>query len=64
MMHLIEGLVVDMTEIKEQMVDDQGWYWTGTWQRMEQAADTEIESGSLLGFDGMQDAVRYLNDQV
>ena len=64
MMHLIEGLVVDMTEIKEQMMDDQGWYWTGEWQKLEQAADTDISQGNLLSFNNMEAALTHLNNQA
>ena len=64
MMHLIEGLVVDMTEIKEQMMDDQGWYWTGEWQAMEQTADTDISQGNLFSFNNMEAALTHLNNQT
>lgn len=44
----------------EIFVDDQSWYWSNMWQRMEDEADEALSLGNMEGFDNMEDFIRSL----
>jgi antitoxin (DNA-binding transcriptional repressor) of toxin-antitoxin stability system len=43
---------------------DQDWYWTPEWQRMEGEADEEIAAGRLRHFSSGEEFLDYLGRQV
>jgi antitoxin PrlF len=42
---------------------DQTWFWSARWQRMEKAAQADLESGNVLEFDNVHEALTAL-DQI
>jgi antitoxin PrlF len=39
---------------------DQAWFWTERWQQMEREAQAEIDSGDVIEFETIDDAVEFL----
>jgi AbrB family looped-hinge helix DNA binding protein len=39
---------------------DQAWFWTERWQRLERAAQAEIDAGKTVKFDDIDSALAYL----
>lgn len=46
---------------EEGIPDDQAWFWTPEWQAMEREADDAETKGDYLDFDGVGEAIKYLN---
>jgi hypothetical protein len=44
--------------------EDQTWFWTDEWQAMEREADEAIESGEYIEFENIDEATKYLHEQV
>lgn len=44
--------------------EDQAWFWTDEWQAMEREADESMESGDYVEFGNMDEAIKYLHEQV
>ena len=44
--------------------DDQAWYWTEEWQKMEREADEAIANGDYLEFDNVEDLIAELHSHV
>jgi AbrB family looped-hinge helix DNA binding protein len=42
---------------------DQAWFWSERWQRMEKAAQADIESGNVVEYETAHDAISAL-DQI
>lgn len=42
---------------------DQAWFWSARWQRMENTAQADLDSGNVVEFDNVNDALSAL-DQV
>jgi AbrB family looped-hinge helix DNA binding protein len=42
---------------------DQAWFWSERWQRMEKAAQADIESGKVVEYETAHDAISAL-DQI
>jgi len=40
---------------------DQAWFWSERWQRMEKAAQAELDSGEVVAFDSLEDALTALD---
>jgi hypothetical protein len=40
---------------------DQAWFWSERWQRMEKAVQTELDSGEVVAFDTLEDALTALD---
>ena len=54
-------LVVEAVQI---IPPDQAWFWTERWQKMERAAQNEIDAGREQEFESAQDAVKALNSSA
>ncbi len=39
---------------------DQAWFWTERWQRMEREAQTDIDSGRVLRYSNVDEAIEEL----
>jgi AbrB family looped-hinge helix DNA binding protein len=42
---------------------DQTWFWSARWQRMEKAAQDDLDSGDVVEYDNVNDALVAL-DQI
>jgi AbrB family looped-hinge helix DNA binding protein len=42
---------------------DQTWFWSARWQRMERAAQADLDSGNVVEYDNVHDALGAL-DQI
>ena len=42
--------------------EDQKWFWTKEWQKMEQEADEDITNGDYVEFEDMNEAINYLKN--
>ncbi len=40
---------------------DQAWFWSTRWQRMERAAQADLDSGDVVAFDNVDAALAALN---
>jgi AbrB family looped-hinge helix DNA binding protein len=40
---------------------DQAWFWNERWQRMEKAAQADIESGNVVEYETAHDAISALD---
>lgn len=43
---------------------DQTWFWSARWQRMEKAAQADLESGNVVEYDNVNDALTALDDMA
>ena len=53
-----EGLV------PEGVPDDQRWFWTPEWQAGEREVDEQLANGEYVEFDTIEEAIKYLHEQV
>jgi hypothetical protein len=44
--------------------EDQAWFWTDEWQAMEREVDEALAKGDYVEFQNMDEAIKYLHDQV
>lgn len=44
--------------------EDQTWFWTEEWQAKEREADEDEKVGRYVEFDNVEDAIKYLHEQV
>jgi hypothetical protein len=44
--------------------EDQSWFWTPEWQAMEQEADEAATKGEFVEFENVDEAIKYLHEQV
>jgi len=42
--------------------EDQSWYWTEAWQKMERKADEDIDKGNYVTFNSMDDFIASLDN--
>lgn len=49
---------------EEAVFDDQSWYWTPEWQAAEKEADEDIAAGRVQRFDNIDDAIKFLHQQI
>ncbi|PIZ55734.1 hypothetical protein COY23_04320 [bacterium (Candidatus Torokbacteria) CG_4_10_14_0_2_um_filter_35_8] len=53
------------TDIKQNIIEDQMWYWSKRWQKIEKEADKDIKKGRLVGpFDSTEEAIKTLKRMV
>jgi antitoxin PrlF len=39
---------------------DQAWFWSARWQRLEKAAQADLDSGNVLEYETVHDAINAL----
>lgn len=44
--------------------EDQEWYWSEKWQKMEREADEALARGEFVDFEDIEDAIAYLHRQT
>jgi hypothetical protein len=44
--------------------EDQAWFWTKEWQAMEREVDEALAKGDYVEFQNIDEAIRYLHEQV
>lgn len=44
-----------------QLNNDQSWYWTSEWQRMETEADEDLRTGQYRDFDSIDEMIDFLD---
>jgi AbrB family looped-hinge helix DNA binding protein len=40
---------------------DQAWFWSARWQRLEKAAQEDLEAGAVVEFEDVNDALKALD---
>ena len=49
---------------REQTIDpEQAWFWSERWQQMEQAAQSDIDSGRVIQYNSIEEALDALKSQ-
>ena len=42
------------------MCNDQAWFWSDYWQKLEQEAQEDIDAGRVFCFDNVEEAIAEL----
>ncbi|MBL7163712.1 MAG: AbrB/MazE/SpoVT family DNA-binding domain-containing protein [Anaerolineales bacterium] len=68
-LHEGDDLVFRINEKGELMIErvltvpqDQAWFWSERWQKMEQEAQADIEAGRVSRYEGVDGAIEALED--
>jgi hypothetical protein len=56
----LERMIILAQTINEFYVNEQDWYWSSAWQKMEKEADEALLRGEVDTFDNMDDFINTL----